>query len=218
MTSFLLDLVPAGGVVRAIGALIAKPIVGTWRWLMADGQPVIVGLLVVLVAHWLVLDPAVRDARDKAVSQLAKARTDLKAEQDAHATTIRNHEQAAAQAAAVQAANLTRVAAEQDAESERIASAYQNDLAALRTRYDDIAARLRQAASAAGSSVPAAVHVPGPGESAGRASQASGDQGLPAAACTSMTLDERFVASAQALQLDALIDWVEAQSALEMNP
>lgn len=219
MTSFLLDLVPAGGIVRAILALVAKPFVAVWRWTTADvHRPVIVALLAVVIVHWLVLDPAVRADRDDALRDLGKARTDLVSERAAHAATVRNHEQAATQAKVAQAANLFRVKAEQNAQSERIASAYQKDLAALRARRDQLAALLWQATPSGGAGVPGAVYVPGPGEGSVRASQASDDQGLPAAACTPLNLEERFVASAQALQLDALIDWVEAQSALEMNP
>lgn len=219
MTSFLLDLVPAGSIVRAALGLVAKPFVAVWRWIMADyHRPVLMTLLFALVMHWLVIDSAVRDARDAALGKLAKTQAALVAEQDAHAATVRSHQQAAAQAKAAQDANLARVAAEQNAQSERIASAYQNDLADLRARRDQLALRLWQATAPDGSGVPGTVYVPGPGEGSGRIAQASNDQGLPAAACTPMNLDERFVASAQALQLDALIDWVEAQSALEMNP
>lgn len=218
MTSFLIDLVPAGGVVRSIGALLAKPFIAAWRWTTSDiHRPVIVALFAVLAVHWIVLAPATRRNRDAALKQLGETRTALVHEQSAHAQTIRNHAQAAGQAEAAQAANLKRVAAEQAAQSERIARSYEDDLAVLRARRDHLAEQLRQAA-APGAGLSDAVYVPGASEGAGSASQAAKDQGLPPALCTPMNLDERFVASAQALQLNALIDWVEAQSALEMNP
>ncbi len=105
------------------------------------------------------------------------------------------------------AANKARVERDQIQVTQEISSDYQNDLAALRRRYDE---RVRAAAAKAnpgGSGIPA---VPGvPGTAAGPDGSAP-EAGLP--------LADALIASEQAVQLKALQEWVRGQAAVPREP
>lgn len=206
----VLDLVPGIGWLRLAGKAVARPLAAAWSWLVADwrnGPLAFLGLLVAV--HLLVIDPGLRGERDSARSQRDTARKELA---DTRAAIA-----AAAQAAALaQTANLARVKAAQDRISERIADDYQDRIAAVRVRADDLARRLRKPAQAAASGT-GSTGLPGPGAASGRAATAAPGAGLPAASAE-LTLAERLVATEQAVQLDALIDWVIAQAAVSTSP
>lgn len=125
-------------------------------------------------------------------------------EAKAHADTIANVRIATERARAADRANAERVEAAQGQINERIANDFQARLADARARAD----RLRHGTKAPsdpgggrGASVP---RLPG---SAPGTSQAASEDRLPDA--------ERLIATEQAIQLDALIDWVRAQAEVE---
>lgn len=182
-------------------------------WLLSDlRNTAIAALLAFCAFHLIWTDPALRRDRDQADAARDKAVLALKDERAAHQATIANHKAAAQAASAAQAANLVRVDGDQTAINERVQDDHQARLSDLRARASDLASRLR---AEGGSGVSSSARLPASGPPAGRAAQAPHQAGLPLhAACEPLTLDERLIASEQALQLDALIDWAEAQAAV----
>jgi len=127
-------------------------------------------------------------------------------EQVALAGTVANYRSTAEQARAADAANSRRVAAEQRAISERTANDYQARIADARAR----ARRLRNDPEAATDpSASGAAAMPRLPAAAGGLAQASGQDRLPSA--------DALIATEQAIQLDELIRWVEAQHTVDPN-
>lgn len=126
------------------------------------------------------------------------------AEQAAHAATVANYRAAADQARSADAANVARVKSEQARINERTADDYENRIAAARALADRLRGEARSAATNPGTGRAAAVpHLPAAAESA---AQAAGEDGLPRS--------DALTATEQAIQLDELIKWVKAQSAI----
>ena len=125
-------------------------------------------------------------------------------EQAAHAATVSGYRAAAQQARAEDAANLARVRSEQASINERTTNDFESRIASARAS----ALRLReQAASAAGNpGAGRATPVPGVPAAAAGAAQGAGENGL--------SQSERLIATEQAIQLDELIKWLKAQSAV----
>jgi hypothetical protein len=128
-------------------------------------------------------------------------------EQAAFTTTIANYRAAADQARADDQANAKRVAAEQASINQRTANDYETRLAAVRAD----AQRLREQAASAAADPGAGgnASMPGLPAAAGGAAQAAGQDRL--------SLDERELATEQAIQLDELIKWLRAQAAVDPN-
>ncbi|MEP9402053.1 hypothetical protein [Sphingomonas sp. VNH70] len=102
-------------------------------------------------------------------------------------------------------ANVTRVRADQDAITKEVVADYEMELSAVRARVE----RLRRDAApraGGGGSAP----VPRSGSAPGGADPAAGEGGLPP-----LSDADALIATEQALQLAALIDWVEQQAAVE---
>lgn len=129
------------------------------------------------------------------------------AEQDALARTVANYRAAAEAARAADKAAADRVRAEQRAINERIAHDYEARLAVLRDR----AGRLQPgvAAPRTDSCRGGAAPMPGLPPAACRSAAIPGQDGLPAS--------DAVIATAQAIQLDELIDWVRRQAAIDPN-
>lgn len=148
---------------------------------------------------------------------LAEARQDLAAEQAAHAQTEANYRAASAQARAEAAAHARRIGEQQQQLSEEISRDYQTQLAALRDRADALRVQLAGAAADRGrSGAGGAPPLPG---AAGGSDGAAAQAGLPAGTePDAFALEDRLIATEQALQLDALQRWVRAQQAIDFNP
>lgn len=131
------------------------------------------------------------------------------AEQSSRAQTIANYRAAAETARKQDLAHAAQVAAEQRAISERTTHDLQARLADARARAHRLQLGARAPAAAGGGGRAAA--VPAPGAAAGQAHRPAGDDGLPLPV-PSLSLDERLIATEQAIQLDELIKWVKAQS------
>lgn len=129
-------------------------------------------------------------------------RDGIKAERAAHAQTVANFRKAQADAEALQQHNLTRVAKAQEDITDETVTDYRARLADLHARYD----RLRQT----NRSAPGNTGLPAVSDTASRVDEAPGENGLPA--------PDALIASEQALQLDALITWVEEQAKVETSP
>ena len=104
------------------------------------------------------------------------------------------------------AANKARVERDQIQVTQEISSDYQNDLAALRRRYDE-RLRLNAKANPGSGRSPSVPGVPG---AAVRPDETSGEAGLP--------LADALIASEQAVQLKALQEWVRGQASVPREP
>ena len=128
------------------------------------------------------------------------------AEQAAHAATVANYRAAAEQARREDAANITRVRAEQAQINERTANDFETRIAAARAAALRLREQARSAAADPGTG--RATPVPGASIAAGGAAQAPGEGRLPGS--------DRLIATEQAIQLDELIKWVRSQA--EVKP
>ncbi len=131
------------------------------------------------------------------------------AEQGARAQTIANYRAAAETARQADLAHAGRVAAAQRTISERTTHDLETRLADARSRAQRLQLETRPPAAAGGRRGAAAVPAARP--AAGPAGGAAAQDGFPLAA-NSLSLEERLIATEQAIQLDELIKWVNAQS------
>jgi len=136
-------------------------------------------------------------------ADVESARNKTAATQAAFDVTVANYRLAAEQARATDAANVARVKTEQDTITKEIVDDYQTRLADARARAE----RLRTAATATHPSGGRDAPVPGTSATASGTGQAADQGGLSGA--------NALIATEQALQLDALINWVEAQGRVE---
>lgn len=125
-----------------------------------------------------------------------------KAEQAAHSQTVANYRAAATKAKADDAANKARVEAEQRTINERTAREYEARIADARARYSSLLPHAGSVASSTGSSPVSQV--------------SNGTKGTPPAPSQGgLPLGDALTATEQAIQLDELINWVEAQTDVE---
>jgi hypothetical protein len=127
------------------------------------------------------------------------------AEQSARAQTIANYRAAAETARQADLAHAGRVAAEQRSISERTTNDLEARLADARSRAVRLQLADRAPATAQRGGRTAAVPAAGP--AAGAAGRAAAQDGFSVA--------DRLLATEQAIQLDELIRWVNAQAAVE---
>jgi hypothetical protein len=127
-------------------------------------------------------------------------------EQEAHRRTIADYRRAAELARAQDQAHAARVERDQSVISQEVSHDYQARLADLRARYDALRLQRVHAPAAADPGTGRATDLPEAAAGAGGAAPAAGEEGL---SLDATSLDWRYVCSAQAEQLDALIDWVE---------
>ena len=147
-------------------------------------------------------------------------------ERAAHATTKNEYRLAQAQAARQEAARLKRVREQQEEITDAIKSDYRGQLADLGARAERLRAQLRARTDIVGPT--ASERGASVRDAAGGTGSASADRRLPAAGeepavvgtfgrTAEEQLERDIVATQQALQLDALIDWVEQQTAIDPN-
>lgn len=126
-----------------------------------------------------------------------------------HATDVMNLSGARIQAARAQAladdvAHARTVEQKQQEVTNDVSASYQSQLADLRARYERMRAESATAQAAGGSG--GTSNQPGIPDSAGRSDGAPGQDGL--------SDQDAFIATAQALQLVKLQDWVRKQAAI----
>lgn len=127
----------------------------------------------------------------------------IKAERARYAETVANFKDAQAKAELAQKANLARVSIQQRNITDETLDDYNRRVAVLRARYQRLLSQGNRSASG-NAAMPA---IP---DATGRIDEAADENGLPAA--------DALTASEQALQLDALITWVERQAKVETSP
>lgn len=138
-------------------------------------------------------------------ADLHAARADLTAEQNAHAATVASYDAATATARILDAQNKQLTERLQSEETRRISDAYDARIADARARA--AVAGLRTEAAATDPGGRGGAPVPGISDPARPADAAACEAGLPA-----LGTADALIATEQAIQLDALIDWVEAQA------
>lgn len=192
------------------------------RWLVRDWRnaPLLMGWLLAAGFHFITVPALEREA--------GAAQAALAEEQRNHRLTEINYRTAAAEALRRAAANAARVRDEQSGITREIVDDYEKRLAALRTRFAAVVPGLvrRDAAARTDPGRAGAAGVPGTGAATGGADGAAAQAGLPAAGATGnptcpapwLTPEDALIASEQAIQLDALIDWALAQSRVPFNP
>lgn len=141
-------------------------------------------------------------------SKLDTRTAERDAEISAHRQTKNAYRDAQAAAARLEAERITRVRAEQQEITDDVTQDYRRRLAdaraaAERLRREALRARDGTAGTAGGIAMPAA------SDPASRADQAPDDRRL--------SITERLIATEQALQLNALIDWVTRQNSVDPN-
>lgn len=102
------------------------------------------------------------------------------------------------------AANKARVERDQETVSRETVSEYQNELSALRARYDALRVRLAAKANPGSGGKQAVPSLP---SGAGRTDGPAVEAGLPP--------EDALIASEQALRLQALQEWVRGQTGVE---
>lgn len=148
------------------------------------------------------------------------------AERTAHAKTKTEYREAQADAARQEADRIDRVRQQQKEVTNAIESDYRRQLADLGDRAERLRKQLRTRTGAGGA--PTGEPSPPLREPANRTDRAPGDHRLPPTGgepadtgpfgrTPEEQLERDIIATGQALQLDALIDWVIAQSAIDPN-
>lgn len=201
------------GLVKGIWSRLLRPLLG---WLFgAWWRLPLLALAFIAARDHLAVKPQLRADRALAIAQRDGLKSTLLAERE----LVR---QAALRAAAEDALNKARVEGEQARITEEIADDYQARLAEARAKYDRVAARLAPAAGRvrpegdrASPGGGAGAAVPGLSVAGSGAAEAAGQDRLPATG--ELTLEDALIATEQALQLDALISWVERQAAVDVN-
>lgn len=145
-------------------------------------------------------------------ADLSAARAATESEAAAHRRTKDTYRLAQQEAARLEGMRLMRVQAQQQEITDHVRQDLSERLAAARARYDALADAdgLRGPSRGTGADGAAeGLAVPGAPVAAGRAYEAACAAGL--------SLPERWHATEQALQLDALIDWLSDQLRVPIN-
>jgi hypothetical protein len=139
------------------------------------------------------------------------------AEKRAHQQTKTDYRNAQAEAARLEQTRLDRVKAEQQEITDAVEADYRRQLAGLHTRAERLREELRAGAGAA--SAGGSVAVSGLPAAGGGSAEAAGDPGFPAAfdRDPAEQLERDVIATEQAIQLNALIDWLLKQHAIDPN-
>lgn len=127
----------------------------------------------------------------------------IKAERARYAETVANLRDAQAKAELAQKANLARVAIQQRNITDETLDDYNRRVADLRARYQRLLAQGNRSA-------PGNPDLPAIPDATSGTNEAPKQDGLSAS--------DALIASEQALQLDALITWVERQAKVENSP
>ena len=139
---------------------------------------------------------------------LADARAATSAEQFAHQGSALNWQMATAMALAADLQNRLAKEQRQAEESRRVSDDFEVRIADARARAAAVSVRGQAAATDQGGG--GIAPVPGVPDPARVAGEAAGENRLPAA--------DALIATEQAIQLDELINWIEAQTRVAAEP
>lgn len=146
---------------------------------------------------------------------LAAARAQAIAEAAKHKATKQAYADAQAEAARLEAQRIERVIQQQKAITDEVETDYRRQLDAVRARADRLRRQAEAAARGSRAAGPAGdLQLPPPGDAAGRTDAAPDCQRFPAPDPLT-DLECRRIATEQAAQLEALIEWVSRQFRVE---
>jgi len=148
----------------------------------------------------------------------AKAReAERDAERREHQQTKTDYRGAQVEAARLEQTRLDRVKAEQQEITDAVEADYRRQLAGLHARAERLREELRTRAGAAGAG--RGIEMPGLPAAGSGSAEAAGDPGFPAAfdRDPAEQLERDVIATEQAIQLNALIDWLLKQHAIDPN-
>lgn len=198
-----------------------------WRWMrgtagsafhfVADHpwQAACLGLAIWLAWLQLVTLPA-RDAAIAAGKATIELRTtERDDERTAHQSTKQGYRAAQAEAVRIEAQRIERVRVKQQEISDDIAQTYRTRLAGARADAERLRVERERARAGAGAgSSSGGEPVSGISDASAGSDGTTTDHRLPAA---DVDIEWRLVATEQAIQLDELISWIEAQGVINPN-
>lgn len=152
-------------------------------------------------------DRKVREERDTLRVDLAETEIQLDTEVENHRQTKENYEAAQVIAARMQKERIARVKREQERITANVVSNYKARLDAVTDRADRLRTQAANRASADGAAI--RLRLPEASGTATGVDGATGDYQL--------SIDEREIATKQAIQLDELITWVQEQFRVDPN-
>lgn len=197
--------------------LPALPRLSVTQWLLAGALAVIAALLIALYGLQIDLPligkvgpEGVIAERDTALTERDEARKLRGQERANHIATKNNIRAAQAEAARRQAAFVAAETARQERIVDEARADFARDSAALRARADRLLRDARAQAGSGAGSAAGAVRMPEAVAAPARTDEAPDCQALPAPDLTT-EIRCREIAEQQALQLDALITFVERQ-------
>jgi hypothetical protein len=201
-----------------LGNLIARIARGIFDWVTSDWRHAAITMLGAICAVQLIwIEPALRDRIADRTAERDTARQERDDERAAHRQTKTDYREAQDEAARKEQLRLDRVKAEQQEITDAVEADYRRQLAGLHARAERLREELRAGAGAAGAG--RGVEVPGLPVAGGGSAEATGDHGFPAAfdRDPAEQLERDVIATEQAIQLNALIDWLLKQHAIDPN-
>lgn len=194
-----------------LGNLISRIVRGIFDWVTSDwrnGPLLMLGILA--LGHIFVIDPNLREQRDKVIGE-------RNAERTAHQKTKTDYREAQAEAARQEQKRIERVKAEQQEITDAVEADYRRQLAGLHARAERLREQLQSGTGVAGAGT--SIAMPRLSAAGSGSAEAAGDNGLPAAfdRDPAEQLERDVIATEQAIQLNALIDWLLKQNAIDPN-
>ena len=160
---------------------------------------------------WPVEIEGLKDREGRLAGERDKAMAGRDSEAAAHRATKVAYRTAQDQAARREAERLARVTTKQQEITIAVSQIYRERLAAARNAAERLRRQAVRTRADAGSPSRAG-DVPGLSGPAGRPDEAAGNDRLPVD-----QIDRNLIATEQAIQLDALIDWIESQQKIDPN-
>jgi hypothetical protein len=145
---------------------------------------------------------------------LADAEARARAEAAKHKATKQAYREAQEEAARMQAEAIERVVARQEEITDEVRADYQQRIAALRARADRLRGETGTDRGSGSAGSPGDLRLPEDGDTAARIDEAPDCREIPAPDL-STDIRCREIAEEQAMQLDALITWVQRQFGVE---
>lgn len=202
----------------SLGKLIARILRAVFSWVTSDWRHAAIAMLGGICAVYLFwVEPAWQQRIADRTEERDTARQERDDERTAHQTTKTDYRNAQIEAARLQQKRVARVKAEQQEITDAVEADYRRQLAGLQLRAERLHEELRAGTGVGGAG--RNIAMPGLSPPAGGSAEAAGDHGFPATfgRSESEQLERDVIATEQAIQLNALIDWLLAQNAIDPN-
>ncbi len=201
-----------------LGRMVARILRALFEWVTSDWRHAAITMLGAICAVQLIwIEPALRDRIADRTFERDTARQERNDERAAHQQTKIDYREAQAEAARLEQKRLDRVRDEQQEITDAVEADYRRQLAGLHARAERLREQLQSGTGTAGAGTSIAMpRLPSAGSGS---AEAAGDNGLPAAfdRDPAEQLERDVIATEQAIQLNALIDWLLKQNAIDPN-